>query len=156
VAIARRLPAPIHDAPHTAILFWGNDIPVRGRLEDMNWREAPYAERFPELAPLAAYLEAGMGVPPAHNVCLRNLGKPALRHRWDGQPMVAEWLVETGCVDESAPGFVDPGETRLWTRTIALRPGPQTIGAHDETGKARPAQVLVVGTGPGLVVRQAP
>jgi hypothetical protein len=212
---------------------------MRGRLEDMNWREAPYAERFPELAPLAGYLAAGMGVPPEHNVSLRNLGKPATRHRWDGKPVETGWLVESGCVDDPTPGFVDAawgdfrlrpdapvlaqgirapalesvgprrgsyawspcvrsslavsalqdtsvalqlglrnesdttatgvmvmgaervsytleaGETRLWTRTMPLRPGLQVIGAHDETGPARPLQVSVVGAGPALMVRAA-
>ena len=97
---------------------WSNMVntTMKQRLEDMDWQRPPYAARFPELAPLAGYFAAGAGVPPEHNVALRNLGRRAENDGWATNVIIKPgWLTEQGCIDDPAPGFVDPawGDFRL-------------------------------------------
>jgi hypothetical protein len=97
---------------------WSNMVntTMRQRLEDVDWRRPPYAARFPELAPLSGYLAAGTGIPPEHNLALRNLGRGVVVESWATNVFIRpEWLKEEGCMDDPAPGFVDPawGDFRL-------------------------------------------
>jgi len=54
---------------------WQNmvNVTMRQRLEAMRCHEPPYLDRYPELAGLDVYLDAGMGVPPEHNRTARNI-----------------------------------------------------------------------------------
>lgn len=96
---------------------------MRERAEAMGAWRPPYAERYPELAPLKAYFEAGDGVPPEHNRAERNwsAGCP-LVCRSEPKP---EWLRREGNVEDPEPGFVDParGDFRLRPEGKAAKAG---------------------------------
>ena len=46
---------------------------MKKSLEDMNWRQAPYRTRYPELADLVPYYEKDQGVPPGNILVARNI-----------------------------------------------------------------------------------
>ena len=79
------------------------------RLEAMNWRQPPYSVRYPELADLAAFYEAGNGVPPGNIRIAHNL---SVGGRW----FVPHWGAEESMVTQTEnyvgpdPGFADIGK----------------------------------------------
>ncbi len=86
---------------------WHNMVyqTMKQRLEEMNWRQPPYAERYPRLADLEKYYERDEGVPPEGNVVARNIcvGEWLSIH-WHAQPQMVE--VRANLVDQD-PRFVD-------------------------------------------------
>jgi hypothetical protein len=98
---------------------------MRERMEDVKAWEPPYAVRYPELASLRAYFEAGKGVPPEHNVAQSNwCVNCVLVCREEPKP---GWLHREGNVEDPAPGFVDSasGNFRLTPDAKALKAGFQ-------------------------------
>ncbi len=72
---------------------------MKQRLEEMNWTQPPYRDRYPQLADLAPYYEREDGVPPEGNVIRRNLSVegPWLQIYWHAKPEMV--TVENNLVD---------------------------------------------------------
>ena len=79
---------------------------MKQRLEEMNWTQPPYRDRYPQLADLAPYYEREDGVPPEGNVIRRNLSVegPWLQIYWHAKPEMV--TVENNLVDVDLK-FVD-------------------------------------------------
>jgi len=78
---------------------------MKKRLEEMNWRQPPYSERYPQLADLEKYYAQDEGVPPEGNVVARNICVGEwLSIGWHAQPEMVE--VRDNLVNQD-PRFVD-------------------------------------------------
>ncbi len=65
---------------------------MKERLEEVNWRQPPYATRYPELADLEPYYAKDDGVPPGKNLVARNIcvGSQLLKITWGAKEGMAE------------------------------------------------------------------
>ena len=101
---------------------------MKQRLEAMNWRQPPYATRYPELAALAPYYEKDEGIPPGNNLVTRNIcvGGKWTEVSWGATPAMAKFEDNLVAVD---PQFVDPanGKFELKETSPAFKLGFQRI-----------------------------
>ncbi len=87
---------------------WSNMVKkyMKDRLNEMKHHEPPYSTRYPEIATLDKYYEAGNGVPP-ENISIKNnicCGGEWLKIEWNAKPECAKVADNTV---SNAPGFVD-------------------------------------------------
>jgi hypothetical protein len=132
---------------------------MKERLEEVNYRQPPYSERYPELLQLDRYYARDDGVPPENNVIVRNIcvGGRWLNVRWHAEEK--HILVRDNLVGVD-PRFVDPaaGDYQLrkdspaWS--IGFKPLPlERIGLLPKEPPARPRRKA---RGVGPVARRAP
>lgn len=100
---------------------------MKERIELLHAWDPPYAERYPEIAAIRPYLEAGKGVPPENNRADGNwCVNCELVRPW---PHVAKpepgWLAQQGNVVDPEPGFAAAGEGdfRLGPDSKAVKAG---------------------------------
>jgi parallel beta-helix repeat protein len=109
---------------------WSNMVNkyMRDRLKEMNHHNPPYSTRYPEIATVDKYYEAGNGVPPEditikNNICA---GGVWLKIEWNAKPECAKVADNTVSAE---PGFVDAekGDFLLKDDAPALKTGFKQI-----------------------------
>jgi hypothetical protein len=106
---------------------------MKERLEAVNWRQPPYAERYPEILDVEKYYATNAGVPPENcavrrNVCVRG------KWLWDAWHKSDNWLTQTNNVIlDDDPGFADLArlDFRLPAESPAFARGFQPIPMQD-------------------------
>ena len=83
------------------------DKTMKESLDVIDHHSPPYSVRYPDLAQLDPYYQAGVGIPPEGNLITRNIfrGGEWLQIHWHADPAVV--AVQNNLVDED-PRFVDP------------------------------------------------
>ena len=88
---------------------------MKARLEEMNYHQPPYRDRYPKLLDLDRYYAGDEGVPPEGNVILRNIsvGGQWLEIGWHAEPSMMD--IRDNLVDQD-PLFVDPARLNFQLR----------------------------------------
>ncbi|OGV43871.1 MAG: hypothetical protein A2X48_05240 [Lentisphaerae bacterium GWF2_49_21] len=109
---------------------WSNMVNkhMKDRLKEMNHHNPPYSTRYPEIATVDKYYEAGNGVPP-ENITIKNnicSGGVWLKIEWNAKPECAKVADNTVSAD---PGFIDAekGDYLLKDDAPALKTGFKQI-----------------------------
>jgi len=133
---------------------WRNmvDRTMKERLEAVDHHRPPYSVRYPDLAELDPYYQAGEGIPPEGNLILRNIcqGGEWLQIHWHADPKIV--AVQHNLTEEE-PGFVDAEAMDFRLRDdspafeLGFKPIPlDQIGLHaDEHRSDLPDQISAPG-----------